>query len=497
MIINLNNFSKKNYPKLKKKYDFVIVGAGAAGITLALELEKSNFTIALCEAGDLTESNGSKNCYKGDVIGDYYMPLDETRLRFLGGSTNHWGGWTYPLDSIDFDRGYIDQKFIWPISKNELSPYLDKACNYLDIENSWGEDNYENPSNQKKSRNLFLHDKDSKINKFDFQFSRNKGAPTRFGRKFLRPLDKSKKIDVFLNANLKEIDGEYKNIRNIFVSNYHSLMFKLSTKNLVFAMGGIENSRFLLWFSKIYGEKYFYKNLPIGKYWMDHPHHTIGMALLHKDIGKKSFFRVNDQLQKKHNIFNFGLRVTDHLSDFYKGPFLFSSLNKSSSKLSNLYLQQYLHGNIRPYLLSGAWEQEPQESNQIILSESKKDKFDIPRVKIYYKKNDRDRETMKKSMLIFSDWIIENGLGRIKFDDWIINNSEYPKAFYQGHHMGGTRMHNSKEFGVIDKNCKVYGSNNLYVIGSSIFTTGGHANPTLSIIQLTLKLADYFKSKYK
>jgi len=58
-------------------------------------------------------------------------------------------------------------------------------------------------------------------------------------------------------------------------------------------------------------------------------------------------------------------------------------------------------------------------------------------------------------------------------------------------------MHNSKEFGVIDKNCKVYGSNNLYVIGSSIFTTGGHANPTLSIIQLTLKLADYFKSKYK
>ena len=58
------------------------------------------------------------------------------------------------------------------------------------------------------------------------------------------------------------------------------------------------------------------------------------------------------------------------------------------------------------------------------------------------------------------------------------------------HHMGGTRMHSSKD-GVVDENCKVYGSSNLYIAGSSIFTTGGHNNPTLPIVQFSLRLADY------
>lgn len=59
------------------------------------------------------------------------------------------------------------------------------------------------------------------------------------------------------------------------------------------------------------------------------------------------------------------------------------------------------------------------------------------------------------------------------------------------HHMGGTRMHKNPNYGVVDENCKVHGSKNLYVIGSSIFTTGGHNNPTLPIIQFTLRLADH------
>jgi len=60
--------------------------------------------------------------------------------------------------------------------------------------------------------------------------------------------------------------------------------------------------------------------------------------------------------------------------------------------------------------------------------------------------------------------------------------------------MGGTRMHESKIYGVVDSNCKVYGSENLYVAGSSLFTTGGHNNPTLPIVQLALRLADHLSS---
>jgi choline dehydrogenase-like flavoprotein len=57
--------------------------------------------------------------------------------------------------------------------------------------------------------------------------------------------------------------------------------------------------------------------------------------------------------------------------------------------------------------------------------------------------------------------------------------------------MGGTRMHATEEYGVVDENCKVYGSSNLYVAGSSIFTTGGHNNPTLPIVQFAVRLAKH------
>ncbi|MHA1128172.1 MAG: GMC family oxidoreductase, partial [Alphaproteobacteria bacterium] len=65
---------------------------------------------------------------------------------------------------------------------------------------------------------------------------------------------------------------------------------------------------------------------------------------------------------------------------------------------------------------------------------------------------------------------------------------------YSWHHMGGTRMAETPETGVVDENCKVHGSKNLFVAGSSIFATSGHANPTYTILQLALKLADHLKS---
>lgn len=79
----------------------------------------------------------------------------------------------------------------------------------------------------------------------------------------------------------------------------------------------------------------------------------------------------------------------------------------------------------------------------------------------------------------------------------MINNHNYPEndTLAGNHHMGGTRMHKNITYGVVDKNCRVHGSNNLYVAGSSIFTTGGHNNPTLPIVQFSLKLADHLNTK--
>ena len=63
------------------------------------------------------------------------------------------------------------------------------------------------------------------------------------------------------------------------------------------------------------------------------------------------------------------------------------------------------------------------------------------------------------------------------------------------HHMGTTRMHEDPKQGVVDANCKMHGIANLFVAGSSVYTTGGYANPTLTLVALALRLADHIKER--
>ena len=67
----------------------------------------------------------------------------------------------------------------------------------------------------------------------------------------------------------------------------------------------------------------------------------------------------------------------------------------------------------------------------------------------------------------------------------------WPISRDASHHMGTTRMGNDLASSVVDRNCQVHGIDNLYVAGSSVFSTGGSANPTLSIVALALRLADH------
>ena len=90
--------------------DLAIIGGGPAGISLALALASTKLNILLLESGGANFDPQNQKMYAGSQSGLSYIALDAGRLRFLGGSTNHWGGWCRPLDEIDFEKRSLNSR---------------------------------------------------------------------------------------------------------------------------------------------------------------------------------------------------------------------------------------------------------------------------------------------------------------------------------------------------------------------------------------------------
>jgi choline dehydrogenase-like flavoprotein len=94
---------------------------------------------------------------------------------------------------------------------------------------------------------------------------------------------------------------------------------------------------------------------------------------------------------------------------------------------------------------------------------------------------------------LLAEEILRRGDGRVRLDPWVLGRGSFPTddEIKGNHHMGGTRMSSSPATGVVNADCKVHGLSNLFVAGSSVFPSSGAANPTLTIVQLALRLADH------
>ncbi len=98
--------------------------------------------------------------------------------------------------------------------------------------------------------------------------------------------------------------------------------------------------------------------------------------------------------------------------------------------------------------------------------------------------------------------LAEQGIGRLRIRDWLLADPpRFPRVgedWVAGpHHMGTTRMAEDPRRGVVDRDCRVHGIGNFYIGGSSVFATGGHANPTYTIVQLALRLGDHLAGELR
>jgi choline dehydrogenase-like flavoprotein len=119
---------------------------------------------------------------------------------------------------------------------------------------------------------------------------------------------------------------------------------------------------------------------------------------------------------------------------------------------------------------------------------------------LHWKKSRIDKLAPRKSATALGRYLAENDIGRIRLAPWLLQDNEsFPSndEIAGNHHMGGTRMAEMEDDGVVDSDCRVFGTSNLQMAGSSVFPSGGHANPTFAIVQLALRLSDHLSNKLR
>ncbi|UVT21229.1 MAG: GMC family oxidoreductase [Nitrospira sp.] len=473
------NLSVNGLPKIA---DFCVVGSGPAGMTVALELGDYGRSVILLEGGGLNRSAESQEIYKGDVIGDPYFELDSARLRYLGGTSGHWGGHCLPLAEIDFQKKEGFEDAYWPIEKNALDPFLGKALSILEIP--------EPPHDVVVDREFGI---------------RQIGAShslVRFGEKYRERLNSSTNVIYVTNANLTGLQTDGQRVVSVTATNYSGQSTDVKAKHFILAMGGIENSRMLLWCNHQTKGKIVDPRAPLGRYWMEHPAFTVGEALVDLKLTPlyqgKSLVGLTDAVKGKLSTLNCTISVRGMSTEGTRALLrdLLCVAPKAGAWAASLVGENLVCGKI----LRAQWEQEPIWNNHVKLSETKRDRFGIPMTELHWKKTGRDLATLRKSLSQFNDYVMARNFGRIKFANWVFGNDGFPdyrETDDEGagwHHMGGTRMADTVKNGVVDTNCRVFGQNNLYVAGSSVFPSGGAANPTLTIVQLALRLAKHLRN---
>ncbi len=461
--------------------DVCIIGAGAAGISMARKLAQHSISVILCEAGGLDFSDESQAVYQGMIEGDDYYDLDVARLRYFGGTTNHWSGWCRPLDAYDFRAKNGNVLTAWPITIDALAPYLDETRKILEV----GSDTDSPPLGSSGLKRIALG------------FS----PPVRFGEKYRAELEASKSVQVILNANLVGTSTADDRVTQIRVVDYNNNERSIAAKHFIIACGGIENSRLLMWLNES-GQLPMPKSVgTVGRYWSEHPHAPVGDVVITRQdkfvFGEYAldFFAPTQEFMAKRGTLNCQLFLkTTHYGGAKE---VLADLLCTAPRLGKWAMNKLGKQLACVAEMSAAWEQEPVHTNRVSLG-ADRDRFGIPRPVLHWKRNAQDFRTVRETAIAFAKYCAEADIGRVRLADWLLSDSgTFPEIEQMGgyHHMGGTRMSDSPMTGVVDSDCRLFDYKNFYVAGSSVFPSVGHANPTFTIVQLSLRLAEHLHGK--
>jgi len=513
--------------------DLCIVGAGAAGITIARQFAGRPLAVLVVESGGLELDEATQALYQGAIVGHPYFDLDVTRLRYFGGSTNHWGGWCAPLHDIDFEaRDWVPHSG-WPITRRDLDPYYAAAQLLVEI----GPPTYD-PLAWQDDKHRFPEFQPERMVTQILQLSE---PATHFGERYRDDLAKADNVRVLLNANTLGVgsNAEATNATGVRLATLTGVRASVRAKAVVVACGGLESPRVLLLSNDVVSAGLGNQHDLVGRFFMEHPHIVSG-SLFATDAGSwhhglsarfvkngthiQPVIATSPIAQREQGMLGYsanfetpvaqsaGYPAYRHIRDSIVHRQLPEHIGRDIWDVVT-DLDDVAHGMFgatpddpyhppydlsRPIRFYTRLEQCPNPESRVTLT-GEKDALGLNRIALDWRLTEFDKRSLRRSQELIGAEFGRLGVGRFKFDDWVLaDDVSWPEDLHGGHHhMGTCRMSDDPREGVVDRDCRVHGFDNLYVAGSAVYPTTGYVNPTLTVVALALRLADHLKTKFR
>lgn len=457
-----------------------------------------------------------------------------------------------PLDEIDFEKRDWLPYSGWCFNKSHLNPFYERAQAVCKL----GSFAYEVEA-WEDTQSPRLPFKADNVTTSMFQFGPRDIFTKEYREKINRSPNVTTYLNA--NVVEIETDETSKTVTRVRVACLQGNKFWVAAKVFILATGGIENARLLLLSNQIQKTGLGNQNDLVGRFFMDHPLIRSGTILpnnrqIFNSTALYDLRRVNNvpvmgkitltpEVMNRQKLLNMSALLFPRNNEFLTAIFPkhneFRTAGKTSLKillaasrgkipqdvpkhLMNVikdfdslcvqwYEKHFKKQSIFSNLSQGGWsylkdkeqkftmfevisqtEQAPDPDNRVMLS-SQFDKLGCLKAQLNWRWTETDITSIKTSQAILAQEVARAGLGQFQIE----SDGELPQvlSISTHHHIGTTRMHDDPKQGVVDANCQVHGISNLFIAGSSVFPTGGFANPTLTIVALAIRLADHVKGR--
>jgi choline dehydrogenase-like flavoprotein len=509
--------------------DICVVGGGAAGIALGMELVEGPAQVVVVEAGGIAPGPDDRGVYEVVPGSPPGLRHDLTKPWYFGGNTNYWFANCRPLDALDFERRDWIAGSGWPIGLGELLPYYERAqaiCGLGDFR--W----YDADTCRPHLERPLLDAASGGV--LETRIVQTCPVPS-LADLHRDSLDASTNVRIMLGTRALALKTDATGSRVVAVdaARADGRPVRIQADVFVLAAGGIENPRLLLNSTEVSRRGLGNDDDLVGRFFMEHWFFDLGLGDWRRDDlelyqGQRTREALQEGLQavgdasvwgqlalsaeaaKRERVPGLSLwfapsradtpsvvgarRVAKSLARRSRSEQGLTDLRLALTGLDDVALHLFRKARRGPtsgYTLRLQIEQTPDADNRIRLS-SARDRFGVPRPDLDVRLQAGVRKDHLRAARIAADSLDMNGSRLARQFDLMIGAGRF--GFFW-HHMGTTRMSDRPAEGVVDRNCRVHGVANLFVTGSSVFPTGGTAAPTLTIVALAVRLADHIRTR--